>query len=591
MALIDDLTIDTTYKYLDMPSSVSASTFYTSRSLYSLLMDLFDETGGTSLSGGMSFDVPMSGQTPTDFTIINAWYGTQRLMKHMSGGSIQTSGYNNAIKVFTFGSSGYTNAIDSDRGKVVTASGGNTGRLLDFDNTARKWWVRTTTSWGNSLAVTITSGTGAGTTASSSAIVTGEEKFSNLFTIGSIQSGYMYYLQGSTVTDGTSWYGEGNSDGNGSTVSDLHLDILVKIQEAGTLISSGSVTVFNRANRTATGGSTGNTYDWTTVDLTGLGRNTVALATKVDTNDTYTDSAIEAYVDSGMGGTGATSQITIAFGTYTADINSDGTSEDYTVQIDCDNQPLSIVYPALKFITKKGATTSLNGSAAQVYRFADSGYTPVKDAPFGTYAGGKFFGAQGVYLTNVATADASNYELVDANGDRVVPPTFVNVAVTGLVSGDRVLVARISGGAIDKAQFTLSTGNDSGDGTLVVQGTIPADTPSTGYVRVLHGSSATEQRYAYTSYVAATGTFTLSGTLSQTYANTDTAYVPFIDTTASGSSVSVAVQYASDRDIRAVVRNGSGTNKIVPFSVDGTLSSTGFSVPATRTADSINTST
>lgn len=590
MALIDDLVIDTANKYLDCPGSVPTSTFHTSRALYSLLMDLFDESGGTSLSGSMALDEPMSAQTPTDFTIIKGWYGTQRLMRHLSGGSIQTSGYNNVVRLLSFQSSGYTNAVESDRGKVVTASGGNTGTLLDFDNATRKWWVRSGTAWGNSLAVSITSGTGAGTTTSSNGSATGEEKFSNLFTIGSIQTGNMYFVQGSSIVDGSGWYTTGNSNGNNSTVANLHLDVLVKIQEAGVLLSSGSVTVFNRANRSAAGGSNGNTYDWTTVDLSGLGRNTVALATSVDTNDTLTDAAIAAYIASGNGGTGATASIAVTFGSYSADVNADGTSEAYSVQVDCNGQPLSIVYQALKYITRKGASALLNDEQGQIYRYANAAYTPTKAAPFGTFAGGKFFGAQGIYLINIPSADASNYEVIDNGGTRRVPPTFVNVSVTGLVSGDRVAVFRTSSGAIDKGMFTAATGNTSGNGTFVVQESLPADLPSSGYIRVVHSATQTEQRYNYTGYNPSTKTFTLSGTLSQTYTNTDKAYVPFIDRSAAGASEAIAVQYASDRPLRVVVRNGAGGNKIVPFTVDGILTASGFSVPATRTPDTINNS-
>lgn len=585
MPLIDDIAIDTTNQRVNL----TANTFYQSRELYSLLMDLFDESGAVTLPGAMTLPVPMSAQTPTDYTAINGWYFTQQLMRYLTGGSVQTSGYNNVVRLLSFNAAGYTAAVPGDIGRTVTASGGNTGVLLDYDNTSRKWWVRSLTSWGNSMAVSITGGTGAGTTTSSGA-ATGEEAFSNLFTIGSIISGNSYFTVGSQLFDGNGWYGVGNSNGNSSIGFNGHLDILVKIREAGQLLGGGSATVFNRANRSATGGSTGSTYDWTTVDLTGLGRNTVALATSTDTNDTLSDAAIAAFVASGLGGTGATAQIAIAFGTYNADIDANGTNETYSVRVDCSGQPLSIVYQALKYITRKTSTANLNGVQGQIYRFANAAYTPVKAAPFGTFAGGKFFGAQGVHLINVPGADASNYELVDNAGNRVVPPTFVPVAITGLVAGDRVLVARTAAGAIDKSYLTLAAGNNLGGSTLVMSNAIPADTPSSGAIRVVHAATATEQRYQYSSYNAATRTFTLTGgTLDRNYASGNTAYVPYLDGVAAGAVLSVGVQYASDRAVRANVRNGSGVNKIIPFAVDGTLGNAGFSVPATRTPDTINT--
>jgi len=159
-----------------------------------------------------------------------------------------------------------------------------------------------------------------------------------------------------------------------------------------------------------------------------------------------------------------------------------------------------------------------------------------------------------------------------------------------VLSGDRVSVFQLLAGLINKSQFVLAAANNTGNATLILTTAIPADIPATGTIRVLHAATQTEQQYAYSSFNASSKTFTLNAvTLTRTYANTDTSYVPYIDTTASGSSVSVSLQFVSTRNIRAVVRNGAGANKIVPFSVDGVIASTGFSVPATRTADTINT--
>ena len=589
MALIDDIIIDTTNLRIAPAVSIVASTFYASRSLYSLLMDLFDEQGTVSQSGAMALNVPMSAQTPTDFTMTNAWYLSQGLTKNLSGGSVQTSGYNGNIYLLNFGAT-YTSAVLADIGKPVV-SGANTGVLLDYDNTKKKWWVRTSAgTWGNSLAITITGGTGTGTTAAANGAATGEEGYSNLFSIGSIVHGNMFFSQGSTITDGTSWYTAGNSTGGGSVASSLHVDILVKIREAGALINSGALTLFNRSNKSASGAATGDTYDFTTVDLSGFGRNTVALSTAADASDTLTDSAIAAYVAVANGGTGVTASIAVTFGTFTADINADGVAENYVAKVDCVSQPLSIVYQALKWLTRKASTSTLNASNGSIYTIAAAGYTPVKAEPFGSFAGGKLFFAQGVYPANVLAADASNYQTIDTAGASYTPPNFVSVAVSGVLSGDRVSVFQLLAGLINKSQFVLAAANNTGNATLILTTAIPADIPAAGTIRVLHAATQTEQQYAYSSFNASSKTFTLNAvTLTRTYANTDTSYVPYIDTTASGSSVSVSLQFVSTRNIRAVVRNGAGANKIVPFSVDGVIASTGFSVPATRTADTINT--
>lgn len=62
-----------------------------------------------------------------------------------------------------FLSAGYTSAIVGDIGKtVVGATSGATGTLVSYNNTTRKWLLTTSSTWTNGEAVTITTGTGAG---------------------------------------------------------------------------------------------------------------------------------------------------------------------------------------------------------------------------------------------------------------------------------------------------------------------------------------------------------------------------------------------------------------------------------------------
>jgi len=135
------------------------TTTYTTRALYSFLQDTFDELGN------MDDTVPMSAQTPTEFTLINGWFIDDESVKFLTGGALQTSGYDAAIQLITFQSGGYTSAINSDIGKMVNDDGGDTGNLLHFNNTTRKWWVRWATTIVSRSAMTLdSSGTGAGTT-------------------------------------------------------------------------------------------------------------------------------------------------------------------------------------------------------------------------------------------------------------------------------------------------------------------------------------------------------------------------------------------------------------------------------------------
>lgn len=294
--------------------------------------------------------------------------------------------------------------------------------------------------------------------------------------------------------------------------------------------------------------------------------------------------------------------------------------------------------------------------------------SPTKVSPFGTKAGDNFFGAQGVWLANVPGSDANNYEVIDNNGVSHSPPASVAITVNGILSGDRVSVFRTTdaNGTINRTYLTSHASNNAiGDTTFDVDaGTpIPADTPSSGRLRVVDNPSPlTEQHYRYSSWSGTT--FTLlggfpSGTndvedvtgkiltdtsatfvtgnvvrsgdlirnttdgswaqiisvVSETqlshsalqggsdnqwdisdsysfnnlpvnYNGSDTAYVPYIDATATSTSISTSVQYVTDRNISTQVRKKG----IVPFNVNNiSLTSSGYTATAVRTTDSIVT--
>jgi hypothetical protein len=161
------------------------------------------------------------------------------------------------------------------------------------------------------------------------------------------------------------------------------------------------------------------------------------------------------------------------------------------------------------------------------------------------------------------------------------------VSVTGLVATDRVAVFKTLNGSVDKTQFTShNTNNTLGAGTFEVTVSIPKDTPQAGFVRVVDTSSATEQRYAYSSWTGAV--FTLNAvTLDRAYNNTDRAYVGYIDEQTAGTSVvKSGLQYVADRTVIVRVRNSSaGGNQIIPFEVAASITNTGLAVPASRNPD------
>lgn len=70
--------------------------------------------------------------------------------------------------------------------------------------------------------------------------------------------------------------------------------------------------------------------------------------------------------------------------------------------------------------------------------------TAVKSAPFGTLAGGTFFGARGVFIENMDGLDANNYQLVTDGGVTVFPPVTVTFQLTGLVTDTEVRLCNSS---------------------------------------------------------------------------------------------------------------------------------------------------
>ena len=237
-----------------------------------------------------------------------------------------------------------------------------------------------------------------------------------------------------------------------------------------------------------------------------------------------------------------------------------------------------------------GKQGSVDGA---VYSEAHFGYVAVKPSPFGTFAGGRYFGARSVWVEDMATADIQNYQLIDADDVQQVPPNYQSLVVTSLLAGDTVAIFRTLAGVIDKAIYTM-TAQATDSPTIIVDAAIATDTPAEGFVRVVDDSTGTEQRYQYDSWLGST--FTLNTTAHPTgtdraYTTSDTAYVPFIDVVATGTSETVTVIYddvEGDRNIVARVRryNGAG-DSILPFQTTGIFGETGYSVATIRTEDTI----
>ncbi len=612
-AIASNWTVNETLKTI---KHTSGSTVYTVKELYSWLLDYFDE------AGYLDDEVPISASTPTEYTLINGWYMDDASTQYLSGGSLSSTSWNTEIYALTF-SSAPTNPIGSDIGKVVHNGGStHTGVLLDYTTTAPYiWYIRKTTSVFTAEAVTITSGTGAGTI---STVATGETIWSNIFTLGTIVSGTTLDVY-QNDTQITPWW------------STNHIDVLVKVKNIGVEIDSGNLTVLARKYSTL--------YDHFVIDASS-GRNPVPLAAFTDGNNQTASGTVGAYTG-----------ISFTFGYYSGTL-SGGTANPYDCLIDCGGNTLAEVYEYTKYVTRSGSGATLNGVNGEFYTavgdlrlnytgegsgpfvegnaitsssggtgyivslidngstgtlvirnvhgtFVDTNtlasagttatisgapdpITPSKQAPFGTFAGGTFFGARGVFLTNYDLADSNSFQLIDSTGASRSPAEYISITISGLVIGDKVSVFRTTGDneILDKSIYTShNTSNTSGLGFFTTTTSIATDTPASGTLRVVDrdssGTILSETSYTYTSWTGSV--FTLSGTLSQTYNNEDTAYVPFIDEIASATSASVSVTYVTNRYVVVRVRKKG----IIPFTVTGQVTTTGLSVTAIRTSDSI----
>lgn len=324
MAIADDFTINYPAKTI---THSAGTTIYAVNALYSWLMDLFDD------AGQMDDDVPMSAQTPVEYSLINGWSIPDASYEFLTGGAINDT--------------------------------------------------------------------------------TNDDLWANLYTLGTIVAGAQVYIIQNDAELTAFW-------------STGHIDILVKVKAAGSEIDEGKLLVMVR--------DLGSSFDHFEIDCTAGGRNAVPLATAADLNNQTASGTIAGYSD-----------ITITFGTASKDLSNGNGAVDYDVVIDCAGRPLSEVYEYLKYTARHDSAVTLNGDSGEEYLACDAAYTEVKVAPFGSFAGGTFFGARGVWIEDMDANDAKAFQLIDASGTTQTPPNTIPIKVTGLVSGDRVLVGQLDG--------------------------------------------------------------------------------------------------------------------------------------------------
>jgi hypothetical protein len=631
-------------KRVKRDTSVTPTVTDTVQQLYSALMNLFDESLPASESTPMKFDTPVQYKIGIiDAGDKDPWFVDRTSVEYLTGGSLETVGWARVVAsntgIVTVACSGAFGILETDIGMAISHGDGDTGTLLDVKTTTKELVIRPAdftapNNW-DSAAGTITCN--AHTTTQNAAATTGDQLWANIYTTGlaTLQPNttLAVFQAGAFLTrykDTIDWWNFGD------------VDILVPIKtSAGALIDAGYLTIQARRALTtyytfiagvAAGGR--NPIPLTCkADLNNTDGNRQMILTTASGNFTLgeiirddDDATVQGVVTSNAGtapnitvqyyligdpqtdfsvatgaftgltstttatavnpsdvNAGAVAGCTIVHGVVeTFDVNEDGTTENYSVVIDCNNYPLADVYTWTQYITRIGATATGNTDGVQGQQYIGSDYrivyvtltgslsdgdvvtqqntlatgtvvghnttdkylilrnsrgtfnnvdevrkdvgnkvatptstaiTPFLDAPFGFFAGGKWFLAPGCVLSNVPTADVNNYQLTDDQGNTVSVPLKVTTTVGNTRLGDWVAVFELTavGGVIKKDAYLVDAAMGGAGATIVkVDPSIASKVVGKvtgGILRLVKASNGHEYRYRYT--VWATDEFTL----------------------------------------------------------------------------------
>jgi hypothetical protein len=193
-----------------------------------------------------------------------------------------------------------------------------------------------------------------------------------------------------------------------------------------------------------------------------------------------------------------------------------------------------------------GVTVTGNGGATGV----TSG-SPIErplSKPFcGASTGSAIIGSYGFALE---TADLSNADLLtDLTATTWQPPNNVTFSVGGLVvDEDYVLVGPESGGTLNTTQFTLNGALTGAAVTaVVVNGSIPVDTPSSGFIRITRADGLIS-KHAYSSWTGSTFTITSHDFSTNNASNGAGVFVGYLDQLATSDPITagsfvVGVEY------------------------------------------------
>ncbi|RLI90909.1 MAG: hypothetical protein DRO89_05000 [Candidatus Altiarchaeales archaeon] len=224
------------------------------------------------------------------------------------------------------------------------------------------------------------------------------------------------------------------------------------------------------------------------------------------------------------------------------------------------------------FDTTHTITDNDNSGTVTPNDFATA-FSPTKKSPLGTFAGGTFFGARGVLLTNYISADENSFILTPIEGGTKERPTAITLEITNLVGTDEttstddiVGVFRLttSGGDINKAEYDCSGGESIGDTTIAVSSSIAQDVPgkTSGGVLMLVDDPAgtgTEYRLRYSSW--SSSTFTLAN-IDITSADAGTNTTTIVESGAFTNAKRGDLVYNHDRSAVSYVTTVDSANQV-----------------------------
>lgn len=160
-----------------------------------------------------------------------------------------------------------------------------------------------------------------------------------------------------------------------------------------------------------------------------------------------------------------------------------------------------------------------------------------------------------------------------------------NSTITGGTSGCTAIVNGAVSQHFNVRQLTLNGALTGAAVTsVVVNGSIPTDTPNTGTIRIKRASGEFT-RHSYTAWSGSTFTIGSTDFSSNNAANGNQVWISYIDKTATATTESFTAVYTTARDMFVRVRNGATGYAIKTFETTASFGSGGFSVTASRIAD------